>query len=186
MRRGLCYCGVHVTDSSCGVSVCLVKPRRLIEWWRLSPHATVTATVTSSSQLVSFTKYTSVHFLPGLCLRCVEEMCVHKSGRVEMTTSPFCLTFLLSFIFSPHKYFSSSLTLYLCEIQCSQSTWWTLCCFLLLCACVSLYYIRHVLHPVICYHHAQHQPPQPKCEGQDHSGAFHLHEQRHQQRRGFT
>ena len=43
---------------------------------------------------------------------------------------------------------------------------------------------RHVLHPVLRRRHAQHQPPQPQCEGQDHAGALHFHEQRNQQRGG--
>lgn len=42
---------------------------------------------------------------------------------------------------------------------------------------------RHLLHPVLCYHHAEHQSSQSKCEGQARRGTIHLHEQRHKRRR---
>lgn len=45
--------------SSCGVSVSLEKPRRLIGWWRHSLHATVTVMQGSSSQQVLYS--TVVH-----------------------------------------------------------------------------------------------------------------------------
>ena len=44
--------------------------------------------------------------------------------------------------------------------------------------------IRHVLHPVLRHHHAEHQPPQSQRQGQDHARALHLHEPGDQQRRG--
>ncbi len=50
--------------------------------------------------------------------------------------------------------------------------------------CVRVY--RHLLHPVICHHHAKHQPPQPECEGQAYCGTIHLHEQRNQRWRRLT
>lgn len=40
---------------------------------------------------------------------------------------------------------------------------------------------RHLLHPFICHHHVEHQPAQPQREGQDHAGALHQYEPRHQQ-----
>lgn len=50
----------------------------------------------------------------------------------------------------------------------------------LCCVCVD----RHVLHPVVRHHHAQHEPPQPQREGQTQPAAVCVHEQRNQQRRG--
>lgn len=41
--------------SSCGVSVCQVKPRRLTVWWRRLPRGIASATPGSSSQQVSHT-----------------------------------------------------------------------------------------------------------------------------------
>lgn len=46
-------CDLFSADSSCGVSVCLGKPKRLIEWWRLSLRDIATATLASSRALVS-------------------------------------------------------------------------------------------------------------------------------------
>lgn len=43
---------------------------------------------------------------------------------------------------------------------------------------------RHLLHPVFCHHHAQHESPQPQREGQTQSAEIRLYEQRHQQRGG--
>lgn len=57
------YCIMCIIDSFCGVSVCLVKLRRLTAWWRLLPHATVTAMLMSSSPLVSSTECTIMNFL---------------------------------------------------------------------------------------------------------------------------
>lgn len=52
---------------------------------------------------------------------------------------------------------------------------------LYLCVCY-----RHLLHLVLCHHHAKHQPPQPEREGQAGCGTIHLHEQRNQRRRRLT
>lgn len=45
-----------LVGSSCGASVCQVKPRRSTEWWRRLRHGTVSATPESSSQQVRHTQ----------------------------------------------------------------------------------------------------------------------------------
>ena len=115
--RGSWYCGVcvRVTDSSCGVSVCLVKPKRSTAWWRPSPRATVTATLMSSSRPVSFTKYTSVHFLSGLCVCVCACVCVFACVCmwIDNNTPLFAFLALVSSPFLSGS-FSFSLTMYLC------------------------------------------------------------------------
>lgn len=55
-------------------------------------------------------------------------------------------------------------------------------CILYVCICVFVCVCnRHMLHPVFCHHHAQHESPQPQRERQTQSAAICLHEQRNQQ-----
>lgn len=52
-----------------------------------------------------------------------------------------------------------------------------LCCM----SVIMFHYVpRHMLRPVLCNHHAEHQPSQPQCQGQARCGALHLHEQGNQ------
>lgn len=177
----LCLCGVYVTDSFCGVSVCLVKLRRLTVWWRPSPPATATATSMSSSQLVGFNMH-SIFILPVWD-------CVWESGgffflnyHTIFVFLIFTSSFLLFFVLSPCHWFCISL---FSTKNAYVKHWFRLP--LILCVRVHLpLNPRHVLHPVFCHHHVEHEPSQPQREGQNHSGAFHLHEQRHQQWRGPT
>lgn len=94
----------------------------------------------------------------------------------------FTSSFLLFFVLSPCHWFCISL---FSTKNAYVKHWLRLP--LILCVRVHLpLNPRHVLHPVFCHHHVEHEPSQPQCEGQNHSGAFHLHEQRHQQWRGPT
>lgn len=94
----------------------------------------------------------------------------------------FTSSFLLFFVLSPCHWFCISL---FSTKNAYVKHWFRLP--LILCVRVHLpLNPRHVLHPVFCHHHVEHEPSQPQREGQNHSGAFHLHEQRHQQWRGPT
>lgn len=107
-----------------------------------------------------------------------------RGDEFKWTHTSLCFLSDFYFFFPEFVFFTEIL----CALTALLDPLWTLCCFLSLfvCVCIFLFNIRHVLHPVICHHHAQHQPPQPLCKGQDHAGAFHLHEQRHQQWREST
>lgn len=99
-----------VADSSCGVSVCLVKPRRSIAWWRPLPRATATATLTSSSRPVSATKETAVHFLSELYLWSENVyMCVRGVSEWPHHTLSFRIFFFFTLwyprYFSHHKHY---------------------------------------------------------------------------------
>lgn len=68
--------------SSCGVSVCQVKPRRSTGWWRRLPHGTASATPESSSQQVRDTaSYWGVNqSFPVLC----------PQGHSSPSSTPMC------------------------------------------------------------------------------------------------
>ncbi len=111
-----------------------------------------------------------------VCERVSGCVCVCVCFTDHITSLSACLTFFF-FLLSPF-----SPALHQCYI-----TWPFMNILILphsLCVCLLILNDRHLLHSVICHHHAQHQPSQPLCEGQDPSGAFHLHEQGHQQWRG--
>lgn len=118
--------------SSCGVSVCLVKPRRLTEWWRLLLRDTATVTPASS--------------------------------RAPVTRLTITLLFM-KWCSSPRQSLKPS---WRCSRPCLPPV------------------RRHVLRAVVCHHHAEHKPPQPKREGQTWSGPLYLDEPRHQRGGGLA
>lgn len=135
-----CLCGVYVTDSFCGVSVCLVKLRRLTVWWRPSPPATATATSMSSSQLVGFNMH-SIFILP--VWDCVWE----SGGCFFLITTPslyFWYSRLPSYFFLCFLLVTDSVFLYSVP---KMHMWNTGSGFLLFFVCVCIF----LLTPDTCY-----------------------------------
>lgn len=126
------------------------------------------------------------YFLFELCVK-NKTVCERAEVLFLLTTTPSLyfwysrLPFYFFFVLSPRHWFCISL--FSTKNACVKH-WLRLP---ILCVRVHLpLNTRHVLHPVFCHHHVEHEPSQPQREGQNHSGAFHLHEQRHQQWRGPT
>lgn len=128
---------VYYTDSFCGVSVCLVKLRRLTAWWRLLPHATVTAMLMSSSRLVSSTEHTIMNFLSSFLFmewKCQYIKCQFISASKMSFPQWNCIC--VNCINWPiMNHIPASHYLYVCIFLLNH---------------------RHMLHPVICHNYAEH------------------------------